>query len=262
MIKYLIKRFDKYFLNKALSNFILKKLESTTYKYNDTFYNHRGMFSHPYNNKLALNVLCDKYGSDKGETKQEGHPYGWKSHSYTYVYDMLFSLNRKYVGIVIECGLGTNNPDLPSSMGIDGKPGASLRVWRDYFPQARIIGIDIDRDVLFNDEERIETYYCDQTNSSSIASFIEEAKLTPNSVDIFIDDGLHEFNAGKSLFEGAFPLLRDEGFYIIEDVQRKDFEKYKDYFYSKKELNIKFFDLFRPNIRVGDNRLVVIQKVF
>ena len=34
-------------------------------------------------------------------------------------------------------------------MGIKGKPGASLRVWKDYFPNANIIGVDIDENILF-----------------------------------------------------------------------------------------------------------------
>ena len=47
--------------------------------------------------------------------------------------------------LLIECGLGTNNINFKSSMGINGKPGASLRMWRDFFPSARIIGVDIDK---------------------------------------------------------------------------------------------------------------------
>ena len=40
--------------------------------------------------------------------------------------------------LVFECGLGTNNPDLQGNMTVDGMPGASLRVWRDYFKNAQI----------------------------------------------------------------------------------------------------------------------------
>jgi hypothetical protein len=41
-----------------------------------------------------------------------------------------------------------------------GKPGASLYVWRDFFPNAYIFGADIDKEVLFNDK-RITTGYID-----------------------------------------------------------------------------------------------------
>ena len=54
---------------------------------------------------------------------------------------------------IFEVGLGTNNVDVPSNMGKDGKPGASLRAWRDYFPNA-----DIDTRILFK-EDKIQTFY-------------------------------------------------------------------------------------------------------
>ena len=77
---------------------------------------------------------------------------------------------------------------IKSSMGSIGKPGASLRMWKDYF-QYNIYGADIDRDILFN-EERINTYYVDQLNTESIKSMWKDIGL--NDFDIIIDDGLHK----------------------------------------------------------------------
>lgn len=116
-----------------------------------------------------LNGLCDVYGSDKGELTSQGHPYPWPSHTYADFYELLFQLKRKEVRGVFECGLGTNNPDVTPNMGLKGRPGASLRVWRDFFPHAQIIGVDIDARVLF-EEDRIKTYQCDQTSPDSIAA--------------------------------------------------------------------------------------------
>lgn len=104
-------------------------------------------------------------------------------------------VGKKDIQLLIECGVGTNNINFSSSMGINGKPGASLRMWRDFFPNAKIIGVDIDKKVLF-EEERIETYYCDQLKAISIENFSKKANLLENSVDIIIDDGLHNFKAG------------------------------------------------------------------
>jgi len=59
--------------------------------------------------------------------------------------------------MVFELGLGTNNIGAPSSMGAGGCSGASLRGWREYFPNAHIFGAESDRDILF-DEERIWTF--------------------------------------------------------------------------------------------------------
>ena len=52
-------------------------------------------------------------------------------------------------------------------MGKDGKPGAWLRIWCEYFPNAEIFGADIARDILF-DDDRIKTFDVDQTNSTSV----------------------------------------------------------------------------------------------
>lgn len=96
-----------------------------------------------------MNILADKYGSDKGEVSADQNPYKWASHNYVEFYSLAFGLRRNDVKTLIEYGLGTNNPAFKSSMGIDGKLGASLRMWRDYFPSANIIGCDIDSDILF-----------------------------------------------------------------------------------------------------------------
>ena len=105
------------------------------------------------------------------ETESErNHPFPWPAHTYADYYHSLFSHCRSTVKNVFECGIGTNNPDVPSSMGIHGKPGASLRVWyslfcttngllqRDYFPNATVYGADVDANVLF-EEERIKTFH-------------------------------------------------------------------------------------------------------
>ena len=39
-------------------------------------------------------------------------------------------------------GIGTNNPNIESSMGKDYKPGSSLKVWKEYFLNANIFGAD------------------------------------------------------------------------------------------------------------------------
>jgi len=219
------------------------------------------MFNGEYikNDKSMLNALCDKYGTDKGEASSQGNPYHWPSHNYADIYELMFRLRRNDVKLVIECGIGTNNPNLLSSMTKDGKPGASLRLWRDFFPKAQVIGFDIDADILF-EEDRINTYQCDQTNAVSVAAFCESASLTRSSVDIIIDDGLHEFYAGKSLFEAMNKYLASDGIYVIEDVTVVDYISYKDYFAELKDkFTVQFFNLQRPSLQVGNNRLVIIR---
>jgi hypothetical protein len=199
--------------------------------------------------------LCDKYGSDKGEIKSYGHPYPWPSHSYTDYYKRLFGHCRLSVKKVFECGLGTNNPNLPSSMGASGKPGSSLRVWRDYFPNAMIYGGDIDKNILFS-EERIVTLYLDQLEQAAIEKFW--LQINEDNFDFMIDDGLHTFEAGSSLFINSIEKLSSSGIYVIEDVNKQDLMRYKEFFAPKKYL-VDYVVMDSPNIPL-DNNLVVVRK--
>jgi hypothetical protein len=101
-----------------------------------------------------LTDLCEimsSFGSEKGKGV----------HNYSVVYDWLFSRFRKDSLAIFELGLGTNKVGAPSSMGPNGKPGASLQGWREYFSIAKIYGVDIDADILF-EEDRVRTYWTDQ----------------------------------------------------------------------------------------------------
>jgi hypothetical protein len=70
----------------------------------------------------------------------------------------MFAHRRELVQKVLEIGVGTK-----ASMGENYRPGSSLRMWRDFFPNAEIYGLDVDRSVLFVDE-RIPGFFCDQGN--------------------------------------------------------------------------------------------------
>src|SRR5687768_5083616 len=116
-----------------------------------------GRFSTYYasGSKGELSRLCDLYGSDKGTTGRTKR-YRWEAHTYADYYERRLGVGRESVSLVFECGIGSTRPDIPTSMGAGGSPGASLRVWRDYFEKAEVFGADIDRNVLF-EEDRICT---------------------------------------------------------------------------------------------------------
>jgi len=161
--------------------------------------------------------IMNKYGSDKGS--------GW--HNYTTIYSKIFRELPKRHLTIIELGIGTNNPSLPSTMGIAGRPGASLRGWRECFPDADIFGADIDRSILFT-EDRIQTYYCDQLDRRTIDDLWGQPGLR-NGADIIVDDGLHTFEANASFLGASLPYLRDGGFYVTEDIHRSDLEKWRQH---------------------------------
>jgi hypothetical protein len=219
-------------------------------------FNNEIVIKYVKNNNCELATLCDKYGSDKGEISKSGHPYPWRSHNYTDIYSKLFFNRREEIKIVFECGIGTNNPNITSNMSISGKPGASLRVWRDYFPNAIIYGADIDKAVLF-EELRIQTFFINQLDPVSVKNFWN--LVDERDVDFILDDGLHTYDAGITLFENSIDYLSREGYYIIEDVSPRDNLKYKNYF-NESNYVVDFIHISIPNIGVNDNSLIMIRK--
>lgn len=199
--------------------------------------------------------LCDHYGSDKGTRSTEPHPYGHPPHSYADFYASLFDHCRLSVRKVFECGLGTNDPTVPSNMGSTGKPGASLRAWRDYFPNAMVHGADIDRNILFS-EERIATYYVDQTSRSSIVELWNHEDLT--GFDLIVDDGLHTFEAGVTFFEASHAQLRPGGIYVIEDVTLLTLERFVEYF-SPRTWEVAYVTLLTPTACFSESNLVLVR---
>lgn len=141
-----------------------------------------------------LSSLAQKYGTDKFP-------------SYTSFYDTLLRPHRHTITSVLEIGIGT----VQSMSHVSGyQPGASLRLWRDYFPNAQILGVDIDERVLFQDE-RITTRMCNQANREHLKTLVGE-------YDLIVDDGSHHEEHQLLTFKYLFPSLRPGGFYIIEDV--------------------------------------------
>lgn len=191
--------------------------------------------------------LCDimtKFGSDKGNN--------W--HNYTSLYDLIFT--KKSVNL-FELGLGTNDVTVPSNMGSNGKPGASLYGWREYFLDGNIYGADIDKKILFQ-SDRIKTYYCDQTNPESIKDLWNNPDLKDIQFDIIIDDGLHTFSANKCFLENSIHKLKDGGIYIIEDVLNAEIPMFETLLSNAYTYNT----IIRiPHYRnVYDNNLVIIHK--
>ena len=195
----------------------------------------------------SLTDLMNYYGSDKGGFN--------KHHNFSDYYSTIFFDKKDKVKNILEVGLGTNNTKVPSNMGLQGRPLASLRAWRDYFSNANVYGADIDTEILKN-EERIKTYYVDQTNAVSISELFKN--IGNINFDIIIDDGLHEYSANICLFENSFEFLSKKGIYIIEDVFFKDKKKFFEYF-KNRNYNFSVIDIFHEN-NISNNCLIIIYK--
>ena len=91
--------------------------------------------------------------------------------------------------------------------------GDSARLWEQYFPNAEIFAMDIDKEGRFGGHQVIKG---DQSNKSDLAYLTDSI----GSVRLIIDDGshnpLHQYETFEYLFEH---LLEPGGVYIIEDIE-------------------------------------------
>lgn len=131
--------------------------------------------------------LLDSYSSDKNS-----------AHSYGPFYEQLLSLQRNAVTSVLEIGI---------------YHGASLRAWRDYFPNARVSGIDINPDTMLLGEDRIETFLGRQDDPADFAAVIARGPF-----DLIIDDGSHEINDQLASWMSLRDFLKADGVYVVEDI--------------------------------------------
>jgi SAM-dependent methyltransferase len=92
--------------------------------------------------------------------------------------------------------------------------GGSLEMWRYYFPEATIVGIDINPLCKEHEQERINVRIGDQTDEKFLQSLIDEF----GTFDLIIDDGSHHVAHVNKTFQFLFPKLADDGIYFIEDT--------------------------------------------
>lgn len=109
-------------------------------------------------------------------------------------------------------------------------------MWRTYFPKGRIYGIDI-FDKSRHDERRIKTFKGSQADDV----FLKQVLETTGTPDIIIDDGSHLNEHVIHTFKVLFPVLRDQGIYVIEDTQTSYWKRYGG---SSEEFN-------RPDTSMG-----------
>lgn len=200
-----------------------------------------------YNKETDLCRIMNDSGSDKGS----GH------HNYTTFYDFIFKEIRNKTKYVFELGLGTNNLQIPSNMSGLGTPCGSLRGWRKYFQNALIFGADIDRDILIQ-EDKISTYYCNQLDTNSIESLKKNFDFL---FDVVIEDGLHTYEANINFFENFIYKVKDGGYFIIEDIDKKYFDSFEKYIknISEKYELVELIKIPNPT-NLGDNNLLLVKK--
>jgi hypothetical protein len=210
-------------------------------------------------NEKKSTTLCEIMGRNKSDKGSVNITKSW--HNYTPFYYSIFQPMCDKKLRIFELGLGTNNVNVKSNMGIHGRPGASLYGWQEFFPNSYIFGADIDSDILFN-TDKIKTFFCDQTNPDIIKKMWDEHDLQEN-FDIIIEDGLHTFNANVCFFENSIHKLKQNGFYIIEDIVNHEEKLFKNKIkeWEDKYIGYSFTLLKIPSLsNYHDNTLLVVFK--
>jgi len=142
-----------------------------------------------------LSSLARHFGTDK-----------WGAHRYAPHYEHHFLPFKSQSFTLFEIGIG--------GYSRAGQGGASLRMWKAFFPNAQIIGLDIE-DKSFVEEDRIKAYKGSQTSEPLLRTIVDSAE----NLQIVIDDGSHRSDHIRRTFGILFPLLPDGGLYAIEDTQ-------------------------------------------
>lgn len=130
----------------------------------------------------VLNDLGEKYNTDK-----------WWRHHYLDFYEANLP-DRSFDGRLLEIGV---------------YEGASLRMWREFYPLAEIVGIDVIAALPV-----VEGASVHQINSSDITALLELGVF-----DIIVDDGSHMTLDQQVSFHWLYNhQLLDHGLYVMEDL--------------------------------------------
>jgi hypothetical protein len=205
----------------------------------------------------TLESYAEKYVNDKYR------PYG---HNYIPGYRTLFDDIRATITTVIEIGIGGAGHQESMRRKVPTyRSGNSLRMWRDYFENATIHGIDIDPAAMFNDESRIVTHLCDQSSATGLTALMDRIGTVPN---IIIDDGVHFLEPQVISFMTLEKYLPKGGIYVIEDILEPNIENFRTLAafpvdfqqYIRDNYDIKWFDTRRDTRLTNDILMAFIRR--
>ena len=187
---------------------------------------------------MEITPLCElglKYRTDKCPQLY---------HTYTPEYYRMFKDKKESFKKILELGIGTMQTMKHTT---NYEPGASLRMWRDFFPNATVYGVDIAPEAIFTDE-RIETFQMDTTIASSLERLIRKVG---SDLDLVVDDGPHAARSQIRTCRTLMPLLNKNVIYVIEDV--KHTQAVKD---NLPEYDVEILELEQ---HIGRNNLLIVK---
>lgn len=138
----------------------------------------------------SLIEMCERYPTDKC----------LDGHKFIEIYQDLFEKDRDSMERFFEIGILN---------------GVSHLMWREYFPNAEIFGIDV-RDYSEQSEgSGISTFVADQSNREDLELCIDNFG---GDFDVILDDGGHAMDHQQVSLGYLFQYIKPGGMFIIEDI--------------------------------------------
>lgn len=150
--------------------------------------------------KSNLDNIGLKEGTDKAVMRMSGASGLIIGHDYLRYYDLFFKdfLDEKFTLLEFGC-----------------LRGQSLRMWKKYFTNAQIVGVDLDEETKKNEEDRIDIYIGNAVAQSTYNYLKDKYK----KIKIIIDDASHAWGDQRKSLEMFWPVLARGGYYVIEDLE-------------------------------------------
>jgi hypothetical protein len=149
-------------------------------------------------NYKTLSELAKIYPTDKDFT----HNY------YDKVYEKYFFPIKNKVKLLCEIGIGGFWKD------VNWVNGNSLKVWRDYFTNSQILGLDIVKHTDIEDLDRINIDWINQSKKDLVIEYSNKLQ----DYDIILDDGSHNVYDQQITLAYFFKSLKPGGIYVLEDL--------------------------------------------
>jgi len=147
------------------------------------------------NKNTLLHQIGAKYMTDKHD---QNHGFAGSSYLDTY---------HRYLGGIRELPMNI--------LEIGVRDGCSHRMWKEYFSNSTIYGIDIDPRCMNSRADRIRIHIGSQSDPNTIKAVCDDAG---GQFDVILDDGSHVNELTLKSFHLLFPYLKRGGLYIIEDT--------------------------------------------
>jgi hypothetical protein len=142
--------------------------------------------------KTKLSGLAEKYYTDK----HFGHNY------FDSIYQTEFEKIRLTAKKVVELGV---------------HEGQSINIWREFFINSEIIGIDCQLDRAdIDDYSRVKLlqFTIGHNSDEELIKFVNDN----TDIDLFIDDGAHTMKDQQIVFGKVFKSIKSGGIFVLEDL--------------------------------------------